>query len=299
MQPSDLHVIAVMSNPMRYHSRVRLMKEFLARMAKSGCTMWFVEATFGERGPQVADANNPNHIILRSDDEIWLKESMVNVARNRLPADAKYIMWCDGDIEFARDNWAEEVLHHLQHYHTVQPFSDVIDLGKFDESLETHTGFAKMYEDGHPFTPGKGTFWHPGYAWAWRASAWDAVGGMIDRAICGAADHHMAAALIGHVDWTVPGNVHANYKKMVADWQAKAEAFKGNHGHVMGTIMHHYHGPKAKRYYVERWGILTENDYDPDVDVVIDKQGLISLTGNKPKLRRDLRKYMGARDEDA
>ena len=35
-----------------------------------------------------------------------------------------------------------------------------------------------------------------GGAWAYRREAWDAVGGLMDKWICGAADHHMGQALL-------------------------------------------------------------------------------------------------------
>jgi hypothetical protein len=43
-RPSDLHVIAVISNPVRYQSRIRLFKEFMEQMELSGVTLWVVEA---------------------------------------------------------------------------------------------------------------------------------------------------------------------------------------------------------------------------------------------------------------
>jgi hypothetical protein len=275
------------------------MKEFINRQKHAGCTQWIIEATFGNREPEVAEPNNPHHIVVRCDDEIWLKEAMINKAIQYLPHDWKYVMWLDADVEFTRSDWVMETIHALQHYPTVQPFSHAIDLGPRHESLETHTGFAFQYVNGQPYTQGYGTFWHPGYAWAWRRDAWEAVGGMIDRAVCGAADHHMALSLIGKAPYSIPGNVHPNYSKMVYDWQYLAETtLHRNLGYVPGTILHHFHGSKKKRNYVGRWNIIVDNQFDPQVDLIRDWQGMLTLAGNKPKLRDDLRAYMRSRDED-
>jgi hypothetical protein len=46
---------------------------------------------------------------------------------------------------------------------------------------------------------GSGKWNHTGFAGACRKSAWDNLGGLIDWAILGSADYHMAAALVGNV----------------------------------------------------------------------------------------------------
>ena len=298
IKASDLHVVSVISNPIRYQSRARLMKEFLDRQAKSGCTQWVVEAVFGERDPEVVDASNPNHILVRCDHELWLKEALINKAVRCLPADWKYVAWIDADVEFTQSNWAEEIVHGLQHYATLQPFSHCVDMGPAKEVITTHTGFGYQYAQGLEFTPGYGTFWHPGYAWAYNREAFDTLGGMIDRAILGAADHHMAAALIGKGEWTVPGDINLAYMQMVKDWQSRAAKLENDVGYIPGTILHHYHGKKENRKYVERWDILRQNDFNPNSDVSLDWQGLPQLNGGKPKLRDDLRRYLRQRDED-
>ena len=299
MKPSDLHVITVYSNPVRYQSRPRLHLANQAHQAVSGVTSWVVEATFGESPPMVTDSGNPRHIILRCDHEVWLKEAMINAAAARIPADAKYLMWMDGDIEFLRPDWAMESIEALQHYKVVQPFSHAIDLGPDGEVIEKHNGFAYEYDRGN--RPGKqyAPFMHPGFCWAWRRAGWNLVGGMIDRAICGAGDHHMALALIGEAERSLPGGIHPNYRKMVMDWQRLAGMhLQRDVGHVPGTILHHFHGWKADRKYQDRWSIVTGNDYDPEVDLIFDSFGMPRLAGNKSKLRDDLRRYFRGRMED-
>ena len=298
IKASDLHVIGVVSNPRRYKSRPRLAREWLARMNNSGATVWMIEATFGERDAEVADESNPNHLIVRCDHELWLKEALINKGVRNLPADWKYMMWCDADIEFTRENWAEETIHGLQHHKVLQPWSHCVDMGPDKEVITTHAGFGYMYSQGNQFTPGQGTFWHPGFAAAYTRNAFDTVGGMMDKAILGAADHHMAAALIGKGEWTVPGDINPAYMQMVRDWQTRAAKLENDFGYISGTILHHYHGKKENRKYVERWQILKDNDFNPYTDISQDWQGLPQLNGGKPRLRDDLRRYFLERRED-
>ncbi|MGH7024519.1 MAG: hypothetical protein ACREEB_13155 [Caulobacteraceae bacterium] len=297
--PAELHVICVYSNPVRYRSRRRLHEQHQRRLAEAGVTAWVVEATFGERPAEVADPANPRHIAVRCDSEVWLKEAMINIAAAAIPADAKYLMWQDGDIEFLRPDWAAETIEALQHYAVVQPFSHAVDLGPDGEAIEHHFGFAYEYARGtRPGQPGA-RFMHPGFCWAWRRKAWDEVGGMIDRAICGAGDHHMALGLIGLAEQSLPGGVHPNYRAMVMDWQRLAGMkVRRDIGHVPGTILHHFHGWKADRRYQGRWAIVVDNQYDPEADVTRDSAGMLRLRPERTKLRDELRAYFRQRMED-
>ena len=308
---SDLHVISVISNPVRYATRVRLFREFMVRMDAAGVTHWIVEAVFGERETSVLDPAYPRHIRVRCDHEIWLKENLINVAARHLPDDARYVMWADGDIRFERDDWAAETVEYLQHYDAVQPFSHAIDYGPHGEVLETHKGFAYCYVKGRELGEKNrlggwkygGPYWHPGYAFAFCMDAWNGLGGMIDRGICGAGDYHMACALIGRGDFSHPGSVHPNYRHMVEVWQNRAESVvRRNIGYLPGTIHHGYHGAKADRRYVERWDILTQNDFDPYRDVAYDRHGVLQLTVSHDergrRIRDQLRSYFRTRRED-
>jgi hypothetical protein len=143
-------------------------------------------------------------------------------------------------------------------------------------------------------------FGHPGYAWAYTRQALEWVGGLIETAALGAADHHMAMALVGKVRDSIPGNLMGAYAAPLLRWQSRALHHIGqNIGYVPGTIEHAWHGSKDKRYYVDRWQILSRWNFDPTTDLKRNTFGVLELAGNKPGLRRDLDRYFRARDEDA
>ena len=54
--------------------------------------------------------------------------------------------------------------------------------------------------------------------------------------------------------------------------------------------------PSARRYST-REQILIRNHYDPNVDIVRRRDGLIELAGKKPRLRDDTRAYFAERNE--
>jgi hypothetical protein len=143
-------------------------------------------------------------------------------------------------------------------------------------------------------------FAHPGYAWAATRQALEHVGGLIESAALGAADHHMALALVGRVERSIPAGVTEGYRRPLLRWQGRAERHIGrNIGALPGTIEHAWHGAKHRRRYVERWGVLTKHGFDPDEDLKRNTWGVLELAGNKPELKRDIDAYFRARDEDS
>lgn len=168
--------------------------------------------------------------------------------------------------------------------------------------MQTHTGFGASYRQHKK--KGRGySHWHPGYAWAARRDAIDSVGGLIDWAILGSADHHMAIGLIGGLDddyVTPTSRLSRSYYTQLKTWQDRAVSSLGRDiGYVPGTILHYWHGKKKDRRYGDRWQILERHAYCPLTDIKRDWQGLYKLSGNKNKMRDDIRDYFRSRNEDS
>jgi hypothetical protein len=147
---------------------------------------------------------------------------------------------------------------------------------------------------------GYATLWHPGYAWAIRRDTWEQGGGLFDISILGAGDHHMAWAFVGHAHMGIHGRTTKAYQKAaLARLYRMKHVVNGDLGFVEGTILHHWHGRKSSRKYVERWSILVDNKYDPNTDVYYDEHGLLQLTGDNHGLRDGIRDYFAQRNDDA
>ena len=302
---SKFYVIATAFNPVRFKSRYELYERFKADMDVAKVNMVTVELALGERPFEVTQPGNPFHVQLRTQDEIWHKESALNVALQRLPADWQYVAWIDADVHFARADWAQETVQRLQHHPVVQMFESAIDLGPEGQAIKNHRSFAKAYHlnDVHAqpkaSSGGEGFPQHPGYAWAARRDALEATGGLYDTAILGSADHHMAAAIIGRVHDFRPKGIHKAYARNLDVWQDRAKALHKDLGFVEGTLLHWWHGPKADRKYKDRWSILLKHGFDPDRDLQRDTQGLWKLSQRGERLRRDIRLYFHQRNEDS
>ena len=328
LQPIDdtqFYVIAVCSNPIRYHARYRLYKEFQQHMLDVGARLITVECAYGRRPFELTQRDDPYDVQVRTDHELWHKENLVNIGLQylcQIDPDWKYVGWFDADVKFQRPDIIQEIVHQLQHYDIVQCFSHVIDLGPTHEPIKQQNGFVWSYFENNfnaPVGPGysprkdgyyggyfggtKGSFWHPGYCWAARREAMERIS-LFDKAILGSADHHMAMGLIGHAWRSIPQGVTKAYRDAVMNWQEIAvQRLRKNIGFVPGLITHYWHGNKANRQYVDRWKILIENQYDPTVDIARDPQGLYRLNvhcGNRSiKLRDQIRMYFRQRNEDS
>lgn len=333
--PGVLDVVAVVSNPFLYQSRYDLYRAFARHMQASNVRLTTVELAFGARIWEVTEPDNPRHVQLRTNSELWHKENLINLGVARLPRDWEYAAWIDADVTFQRPDWAQATLQALQHYEVVQPWSTAQDLDAKHDVMATFRSFCRCYRDYVDNPPAKSAmiprevvyagsgypspvpdplpyayhgYWHPGFAWAIRRDAWEQIGGLIDFAVLGAADFYMAWGLIGQLDTHLyhieidrdsMGGYTSAYLKSLMVWQEKAKCLLRNIGYVPGTLLHHWHGPKAKRGYNSRESILITEKYDPEQDLIRDWQGVFRLKKNRISLRDKIRAYFQARDEDA
>lgn len=335
-----LYVVTTIFNPIRYKSRWKHYERFAAHVKASGAVLVTVEAAFGDRH-HALDFGTTQHateihgaapikatefhkartteqhlyIKVRTESEVWIKENLINIGVSRLPHDWQYVAWVDADVMFTRPNWVGETIHQLQHYPIVQMFSESQDVGPRYAALVKAKGFGHCHVKGvkQPLNPARGSYgvpkggeilWHPGFCWAYRRDAWDALGGMVDFAMMGAADNHMAHALLGRVRDSYHPEVHPRYKEKLIEWENRANRhIRRNIGYVSGLLVHYWHGRKVDRRYWDRWRVIVDNKFNPDIDLKYDWQGVLQLvdrgTDRSVKLRDDARRYFRARNEDS
>lgn len=312
---NTLHVIGVCSNPIRFHSRYRLAREWIESMIKTPCVqLTVVEAAFGDRHHEILDESNPlyDKISVRVPSHAWIKESMIDLGFRRVSAKyehAKYFAWIDMDVFFNDPNWAQETLHQLQTFEVVQPWSDAVDLAPYGNIIQHFKSFGYQHQrrcpkQKHPSQTSY-QYAHSGFAWACTRRFAETVfgaggtnGPLMDWCLLGSADHHMAFAMIGETKDTIHKMMHPSFFRKCYEWQDKAVTVtKGEVGFVHGFIQHRWHGMKKRRYYRERWQILVDNKYDPDTMLTHDEQGIATLVGNH-RLEHAIYLYNVSRHED-
>lgn len=310
MRADLLHVVTAVSNPIRWSSRVALAKAAISEWVADGANVTVVECAYGERDYDLADMPGITHVPARARTVVWNKECLLNLGISRLPQSAKYIATLDADIHFRKRGWAAETVHALQLHPVIQPWTDAYDLGPNDEHLQAHKSFCSLYRDGKPVIPTGPKFWkfaggpyeysHSGFAWAYLRSFLEEVGGLIDVAGMGAGDHHMAYALVGAVDASMPSDkISPAYANALRRWQGRAiRSANFKLGCVPQTIEHAFHGRKFARAYQARWDMFLRHGFDPETDLKRNTFGILEFAGNKPELEREFEQYLRSRDED-
>ena len=278
-----------------FKRRRELFIEFVHRYHKE-CMLIVVESL----GPApLGDLPVWKHIKLETGSKVWLKENLINIGVKSLPRDWKYMAWIDADIEFLNRNWVRDAIHELRSAEVVQLWRSAVNLGPNGEAIKVDKSFAYMFiGSGTKWTStDKYGFWHTGYGWACTRKAYDITGGLIDWAILGSGDRHMAMCLAGLSDQSAPGNIHENYKILLKLYESRTKKFKVSW--VDGTIIHYWHGAFADRRYKERWDILTKNNFDPFTDIGYEKGGLVQLSNEGRRFEKFLEEYFTGRREDS
>lgn len=321
---SHFYVVTVISNPVRYKRRYELYWQFAEMIKDAGVNLITVEQAFGNRPFMVTESGNPNHVQVRSFEELWHKENMINLGIQRakqVDPLVREIAWIDADVMPMRPaiHWIEETWHLLQHYEFVQMFSHVINFGPSNEPISgAQNSFVYNYiQNGFKVVKSKQVVHHTlgghsgritegrtGFAWAANISALDQVGGLIDFCILGSGDWHMAHGLVGAMEkWNDEYKNLSSYARKLLHWQSRCETWiKRDVGCVQDTIGHWFHGKLVNRQYATRGQILIGNHYNPDTDIKYDSQGLLQLETHSPrqiKLRDQIRGYFKARNEDS
>jgi len=312
--PARLHVVTALFNPLRYHARYRNYRAFEKHVTDAGAVLITVECAFGGRPFEITDPANPHHVQVRTNDELWLKENLLNLGLSRLPADAEYVAAIDADMAFTRTDWVQETLQVLQHHPVAQMFSAITYLGPNSEPLHTMPSFAECWISGQPIrmpsndglvqkeiffsrwkpeaiematgygemtelNVARGTWGQPGGAWAYRRKALDEVGGLLDCAILGSADTLMIFGVLGKaVEYIQEDGFSHGYSAEIVEWGRRSQAaFRQNIGVVRGGALHYWHGNMKDRRYGLRNRVLRDSIYDPRHDLKKDTQGVYCL----------------------
>lgn len=294
----SLYVILPYFNFCEFKKRRQLFIEFVNRIKNvPGIRVVIVECL--EKEYRLKISGVWKHLKIRTSDTMWIKEHLVNVAVRELPKDWKYVSWIDADISFLNENWVEDTIETLNFASVVQMFHTVINLGPNGEPIKTDKSFGYMARGSNtPYVKNdKYGFWHPGYAWACTRKAFETMGGLIDWAILGSGDRHMAMSLIGKAMDSCPGNVHQSYKNLLLEYQYRVQNLSLSW--VPGTIVHHWHGSLANRKYRERWEILTKNSFDPLNDLTLRNDKFLQFSKTGQRLIEPIKRYFLDRDEDS
>lgn len=311
----DFFIVTVVSNTARYHRRYFLYEQFKKMVAEAGVQMITVELAFGHRPFEITKACDPCALQLRSHEEFWHKENMINLGiahGRRLWPHKKNVGWVDADcapVGKTPHQWFTEVWHELQHFEFVQMWEwmqpldyDHNPLGGPNPSfMSNYVKYDSPYpkkSSGYPHQWGS-----PGLAWAENLDAIDEIGGIPDAAVLGAGDWYLAHMLISNLNIPDMHRYTKGYRDYWIHRQNLCEKWiRRDVGFVKTFLLHYYHGKIVNRGYNTRENILIDGQFDPNIDLKRDHQGLWKIERFEPRQIRmydRMRLYFRARSEDS
>ena len=303
-----LYVITPVINANRSRQRWKAYQDFRVHIANSGAILITVEVAFGDRDFAVTTADDKNDVQLRSWHELWLKERAINIGAmhmTRTYPDWKKFAWIDCDTFFVRPDFANEIIHLLEHWPILQCWSQLTNTdSNWEIKSQLRSLMSIQFE--HPGPPGNyyedggQKFGSPGLAWAARREAFEQMSGLLDICCAGAGDWYLSAALLGNLDEAIkfrndlsPAFVEAMmaYQEHLRRGRWQERSLVGNIGLMRGLCIHTWHGSRANRQYNTRGEILMRHQFDPRRDLKPTANGLWALTDREPGLRKDLKAY--------
>lgn len=240
----------------------------------------------------------PDAIQLQGGSEnlMWQKEALLNLALRRLPERVRYVAWIDTDVVFHNSEWATTAVSMLADRNVVVQLFDHVAYMRRD-GRDGHCAPGVVWQRTH--APERKHPGQPGMAWAARRDYLDSIGGLLATHVLGGGDRAAADAWLKHRSyyWNL------NSPELIAQSRTWADlagiALAGRQvGYVPGRLTHLYHGSLDRRLYRERTEILTRHRFDPVTDVRLNSDGIWEWAADKPELHHEVAEYFIARRED-
>jgi hypothetical protein len=299
----DLAVITSYFNPLKYQTRLSNYKIFRERLEQQEVPCLTIECVLDNALPELEPSHNT--LIVRSQDILWQKERLLNLALDSLPCNFTKVAWLDCDTLFPDNSWAIKASELLDKYIIIQPFEWAVMLPR--ELSDTNSlkqylmSFAASVSERYTHINSISTrHGHTGFAWAARRDLLTRHR-LYDAAIIGNGDHLIAHAIRG--DWgTSCISRVAPTREFIDHYFNWAVPFhqevKNNIGNLRGEIHHLWHGELKNRSYIRRSQGLIKFEFDPDKDLEINYNGVWEWASSKPNLHQWVKDYFIQRQED-
>jgi len=234
----------------------------------------------------------------KSEDKIFLKENLLNLAILNHIQDTEHVFWIDNDVCFQDLDWYSKALEKFEEgYDVLQLFHSCYHLDKNNKPLNPVAGFvyAKQVNNRHG---------HCGFAWAMKKSVFLHLGGLYDMNIAGTGDAIMARSFIQEKMIPYPQSCFAkekfayypyseNHYHTIQEYYNKCKNLKT--GYLQGVVYHNYHGELEKRNYINRYKIYENNRFDPLLMLKRDN-GIIQIKQEYKQLKIDIEQFLHYKD---
>jgi len=310
----ELWGITTFFNPVGYKNKKENYNKFRESSKKQGLKLLAVELVFDDNSFELVNSDAERIIQIRTKKEniLWQKEALLNIGLKKLPKNCDKVVWIDCDIIFENNDWVNKTSELLDQYCVVQPYSYSIKMCEGITKIKDHTkipfGLEEMkYFHGIAYgvsQKGYGSLkeyiehGHVGFVWAIRKKILDKIG-FYDSAITGSGDLIMAGSFFNSQINYFKKKFSTKMIKHLENWSEKmSKEVKGSVYYIDGYIYHLWHGETNDRKYDLRHSILKDNNFDPNIDITKDKNGIWEWSNNNISIYKSLNRYFLERKED-
>lgn len=225
-----------------------------------------LECVIGNAKPQLPENKNIQRVY--TENLLWHKEALLNLAISKLPAKYEYVFWVDADVIFTNKDWLVDSVAELENgAEILQPFEYCYHLDKDESTPKTiyqenipsaqrrvWRSFCANYVD-NSLSHNNNDYdihGHVGFAWGATREILERVP-LYDRALIGGADHIIAHAAAGQIPHKCIDKSFTEDLDAVYDWSRKFyEVVGGAIAYTKGDLYHIWHGDIEKRQYLKR-----------------------------------------------
>ncbi len=309
-RPQELWAITCYFNPVGYRRRLKNYRIFRQRLA---VPLVVVELSREEKF-QLEPGDADILVQIRSDEVLWQKERLLNIAQKSVPKTCSKIAWLDCDVIFENDDWVERasqasdqfaLVHFFHERHNLPPDMTPDQLGAENGSQPAISVVCKMargestpedfFEADAPLKRRSTA----GLAWGSRREVLDSHG-IYDACILGSADRAILCAALGQFDYAARALLMDNRRvEHFLGWaKPYYDTVAGRVGHIQGRLYHLWHGELQNRQYSSRQRALNKYSFDPFTDIALDEYGCWRWNSDKRELHQFVRDYFESRKED-
>lgn len=305
-EDSESIIISCFFNPQNSPYRLKAFNHFYDSIKHMNHLI--IECVIGETSPQLPENKNIQRVY--TENLLWHKEALLNLAVSKLPKNIKYVFWVDADVIFTNKDWLTDSVKELKSgANILQPFEYCVHLDKdelqpsFDlnnyREFNTSTrnpklwrSFCSNYVDSIELANSRdyNIHGHVGFAWGAKREILDKVP-LYDKALIGGADHIIAHAAAGQVPHPCINKSFTDDLDSVYDWSQKfSNIIKGKVAYTYGDLYHIWHGDIEKRQYLKRI-----QEFTPTTKKIVekDKNGLYVTKSGDDKY---IKKYFAHRE---
>lgn len=296
-------VVTSFFNPTGYKTNVENWHKFHSDMGNFDVDVYTIELSYDGKF-YLPETKFHKRVDTSSEwTTLWQKERLLNIVIEQLdPSEYDAVCWIDADVIFENRQWVDDLREKLSYRNWCQLFDKGVMLNK-DGSVDLERYSCGWYYANQPEKTQDLRYAHPGFAWGARLDWIQSNGGLIQNNIVGGGDTSMLHGIHFYDKSYFITKGGEPWNKILEGWAKPVRESGGDSfDYIPGTIYHLYHGTRKNKMYTERFEWLVQHNYDPNVDIFINSDGVIEWTEHakkhKPQLIQNIKSYFQMRKED-